>query len=349
MRTSRGAACLVLLLAGCAHKPAQTTWPVRDEDTVELDLTSGPQPDGWIRARWPLKEAHRGKEGWVDLQFMIDTSGKPYEIVVTDSTGSKAFEAAAIRSSNKWSFKPAVSSAGELVEAGYSMRLYFYHWEIAGVSRRFRRSYQQVSAAIADGDRARSEAALGQLLAENLYEDAFASLARYQFEAKWGTEAGQLSALRRAMETQPGPRFIPRSQFITMLQTLLNLQLRARDFAGALSTWEKLEYMKPDEESMAQLQPVIADAVALRKDQRAYSVPGEISAAASSWFYTLYKQRFQVVVSSGHVSEIKLRCDKKYVSFGFDPDLYYRIADQYGNCRLEVVGDSGTLFDLIQS
>jgi hypothetical protein len=43
-----------------------------------------------------------------------------------------------------------------------------------------------------------------------------------------------------------------------------------------------------------------------------------------------------------------LRCDRQYVSFAYDPALYYRI-DQHGNCRLQLIGEPGTRFELIQS
>ena len=51
---------------------------------------------------------------------------------------------------------------------------------------------------------------------------------------------------------------------------------------------------------------------------------------------------------SGHIAEIKLRCDKQYVFFPFDPEVN-RLANTAGACHLEVVGEAGSTFDLIQS
>lgn len=339
---------LVFALAACAHAPENNPPRELDENEVKLDLTSGPQSNGWKRALWPLREYYKQHEGWVDLHFMIDTNGKPYEAAVIDSTGNEAFEAAALRATKKWSFDPAMLN-GMPIEAGYHLRIYFTHWLAPGVRTQFARNYDETVGAIAAGDRSRAEAMLQQLNVENLREDAFAGVAKYKFEAKWGTEAGQICALRRAVATDPGPRSLPRTQFVTALQALLRLELRVKDFASALSTWDRLKRLEPEHADLTELQPLIDDVIVLGKDERAYSVTGEVAAKSSSWFYTLYKHRFQVVVASGHVSEIKLRCDRKYVSFGFDPTLYYRIADQYGNCGLELLGDPGTRFELIQS
>jgi TonB family protein len=339
---------LLFALAACAHAPENNAPRELDENEIKLEVTAGPQWKGWNGYMWPLSAASRNHEGWVDLHFMIDTSGKTYEIAVTDSTGDEAFRGAAIKAAEKWNFEPA-TYAGEPTEIGYHMRLYFAYSYGGSVRPHFARTYKEAVAAINDGDRTRAEATLQKLLVQNLYEDAMASFAKYQFEAKWGTEAGQMSALRRAVAMARWPRPRPRDLFVSALQSLLVLELRAKDFSNALLTWDTLKMLKPEQAQASGMQPTIDDVTTLRKDDRAYAIPGEIAAGASSWFYDLYKHRFQVVVANGHVSEIKLRCDRRYVSFGYDATLYYRIADQYGDCGLELIGEPGTQFQLIQS
>jgi TonB family protein len=348
MLKGRAAGLLLFGLAACAHAANDNEPRELDESEIKLDLTAGPQWKGLNGYMWPLSAEYRNREGWVDLHFMIDTSGKTYEIAVTDSTGDEAFRGAALKAAKKWHFEPA-TFAGEPTETGYHLRLYFAHTYDRSARPQLMRAYKAAVAAIDAGDRPRAEAALENLVVHNLYEDAFASFAKYQFEAKWGTEAGQISALRRALATARWPQTRPRDLFATATQALLMLELRAKDFSSALYSWDSLKALKPEQARASGLQPKIDDVIALRKDDRAYSVQGEIAANMSSWFYSLYKHRFQVVVASGRVSEIKLRCDRHYVSFGYDATLYYRIAEQYGDCGLELVGDPGTSFELIQS
>ena len=339
---------LLLTLGACVHAPQEDSPLVVDENTVKLDVTSGPRPPGSMRVMWPLKEAFQLREGWVDLNFMVDQRGKTYEVVVTDSAGSKAFEEAARKAARKWTFEPAML-AGEPTDSGYGLRVYFTHPFTHQAGPQFSHDYEQALAAIATGDRASAETVLAQVTVRNLYEDALLSLAKYQFEARWGTEAGQLESLRRAIGRDPGSGFLPRKQSIAALQALLPLELRAKDFASAMWTWQLLRWSTRDPANFAKWQTTIDDVHALRTDERAYAIPGEIPAESSSWFYPLYKRRFQVAVASGHVSELKLRCDRQYVSFGFDPNIYYRIADRSGGCRLELIGEPGTRFELIQS
>ncbi len=42
------------------------------------------------------------------------------------------------------------------------------------------------------------------------------------------------------------------------------------------------------------------------------------------------------------------RCQQRFVFFKFDPAIRYRVPPEYGNCGIEVVGDPGTQFELIQ-
>ena len=322
--------------------------PLRAQETVQPDLATGPQPNGPIPVTYPVREADRLQEGWVMLDFMIDPNGRTYEVVVVDSTGSKSFEAAAVKAAKRWTFEPA-RLQDKPIDTSYHFKLYFDHPYAQGVRKEFATEYETAVAAIAADQRTRSQASLARMVAQNLEEDAFASLAQYQFEAKWGTEAKQISALRRAIAEETTPRFLPSEQFAAALQALLPLELKTLDFAKAMATWDTLKKSKLAEASIASWQPKIDDATALRSDDRSYAVPGEIAAGSSSWFYSLYKRRFQVTVSSGHLSEVKLRCDRQYVSFSFDPTSSYRIADQYGNCRLELIGDAGTRFELTQS
>lgn len=54
-------------------------------------------------------------------------------------------------------------------------------------------------------------------------------------------------------------------------------------------------------------------------------------------------------MESGNVTEIKLRCQKQYLAFKFDPDLRYDIEGKNGNCSIEVLGSHDTRSGFVQS
>jgi hypothetical protein len=67
-----------------------------------------------------------------------------------------------------------------------------------------------------------------------------------------------------------------------------------------------------------------------------------------NWKGTLFRNGFSIVVSSGMVSEIKLRCAQQYLLFKYQPDVQYSIGTKKDHCGIEVIGDPGTAFDLVQ-
>jgi len=67
------------------------------------------------------------------------------------------------------------------------------------------------------------------------------------------------------------------------------------------------------------------------------------------WYLHLFKRHFRAVVSEGYIAQVKLRCDKGYVTFAFDPTLQYHVPDKDGDCSIELEGAPGTRFKLIQS
>ncbi len=53
-------------------------------------------------------------------------------------------------------------------------------------------------------------------------------------------------------------------------------------------------------------------------------------------------------ITEGRIAELKLRCRKSYVFFRYDPELEYSIPKDHMPCGLEVLGDPGTQFSIVQ-
>jgi TonB family protein len=315
---------------------------------LPVQVFKGPRPKDISLPLYPRRDAEERNEGWVLLNFMIDPKGKLYEVVVTDSTGNPAFERAALKAAEEWTFEPA-SIDGKPIDAGHNFTVTFKANAGKGASVDFVRGFRRLQDAANTRDRALADQELAQLRATNLYELAYLGLGKFGYYYNWGTEKQQIAALRQAIAADnSGARYLPKDLYAFALQGLLPLELRAKDFAAAMSTWKKLRDSKVDKTVLEKYQKAIADLETLRTDTRAYTLSGEID-RGSSWFFGLYKRSFRVVVTSGRVSEIKLRCDKQYVFFPFDPELKYEVADRFGACAIELVGEPRSTFEFIQS
>lgn len=320
--------------------------PATEAPATELELFQGPSSKELKHPRYPVGEVRDGSEGWVHLNFMVDPQGKAYEPVVVASSGNAMFEREAIRALEASTFNPA-SLKGEPVHAGANMKFTFVLRGDGGARDPFVQAYKKFNKAIGAGDKARAEDQLSRMHVTNLYEEAYKNLATYALNAKWGDETQQLGALRAAVAEEGRATYLPEKTFAAALRALLPLELNAQDFASFLRTWEKVQKNGADEALLATWRPTVEDVQKLRTDERSYRVRGRIE-TGTSWFYRLHKRRFQIAPRTGSLAEIKLRCDAQYVFFRFDPKMQYTTNDKYGLCTLEVVGDPGAEFDLVQ-
>lgn len=316
------------------------------QSPIAVDLYKGPKGIDLQGAPYPESERKSGAEGWVLVNLMIDPEGKPYEMAVADSTGNPVFEKAALAQVAKWRFEPATMN-GKPIDASSSVKLQFQLTGETGMRPAFAHLYKDVLKAVEAGDRESADSRLARLEALNLYEDAFRGIARYMYCRKWCTQSEQLEALRRAIAGERSPRYLPKDVFVSTLQGALSLEIRLQDYARALQTWETLSATGLDDATRAKWQKSIDEIQALRTNDQAYAVSGDFG-DRSSWFYQLLKRKFQVEVASGAIAEIKLRCDRQYVFFRFDPQLQYTISGSDQGCWMQMVGQPGTKFRLIQ-
>jgi TonB family protein len=289
-----------------------------------------------------------GTEGWGELGFMVDPQGKPFEITVIRSTGNKVFDDVATRAIAQSSFEPGTLD-GKPIESGFEMKYLFYNQQMrgnAGASPAFVRDYKALMSAIASGDRAAAEAALSRLKISNLYEDAYFGLATSVYAQKWGDEAQQLEGLRRAIAEEDAAHYLPKDMFQAALLTRMKLELKTHDYAEVMKTWKRLQKLGVDQDTQSRILPVIDQLRKLRSDDSQYEMAGQMP--EGSWFLHLFKRHFQVIVSDGFIEQVKLRCDKRYVYFNFDPKLEYQVANGDGNCSVEFDGARGTKFKLVQ-
>lgn len=125
----------------------------------------------------------------------------------------------------------------------------------------------------------------------------------------------------------------------------MKLELRTHRFGEAIITEKKLEEAGADAATVTELQAVIAQLDKVRTDDSSYEVTDEMT--DGTWVFYPLKRHFRAAVSrAGYISDVKLRCDKSYVFFAFDPTLNYEIHPKDGKCSMELEGAPGTHFVL---
>lgn len=328
-------------------------------DQIPIELYKEPSPKylevpecahngGRISDPVACKVLDSGMGGWAEVDFMVDPEGKPFEPTVTRSTGYKALDAMAIRAVEQSRFVPGTLN-GKPIESSFKVRYKVWQgpsWR-AGARSDFIKSYDALRHAVDADDRAAADAAIKRLVITNLYEDAYFGMASYFYATKWGDEVQQLEGLKRALsEEGNGMHFLPRDLFKSALQVTLRLQVQLHLYAEALDTCRTLQKAGLDEKTAAQTRSLMEQLDKIRTDGSSYVVSGELP--EGNWFLHLFKRHFQAEVSEGHIAQVKLRCQKHYVSFAFDAKLEYDVAGKDGDCWMELIGAPGTRFKLMQ-
>ena len=329
--------------AGSAPMPTASSPSV--EQPTATEVIQPPRIKHQVLPEYPHQEETKrnGGEGWVQLEFMVDPNGKPYEIAVTDSTGNKTLEQAAIDSLQQWTFEPG-SVNGKAVESSTEILFKFHNPNVIQISSpTFRAAFEQLMAAIQAGNRAAADSAMKALDIDTLYEDAYVGIAKYNYATKWGDEWQQLEGLRRATATGALPDAERRSLMLARLQ----LQLKLRLYAEALSDWDWLKKPGMGHSLEARIQPVMDRVEKIRTENGHYDI--QAAMPEGHWGLHLFKRHFHVAVTDGSISQVKLRCGTRFLSLDFDPNLQYDVSGKYGDCHLELLGTPGARFILTQS
>lgn len=338
-------------VAAAADTAAASDAPESFREPVDVEVYQGPSFRTFPRLDYPDRQRELGKEGWVQLNFMVDPNGNAYEISVVDSIGGAPFEQNAIRAVRNARFRPARQGSTP-VHAGFDMMLRYVTNPRRGAKPEFVRAYEALVSSIERDDRAAADEQLPKLEVSSIYEHVYKHLALYHYHRKWGTERQQYSDLQAALARaapDPGsdrPRYIDKKTYVSSLNSLLTLALKLNDLGRALSIWEDIQKLAPKEQ-VAAWRPTMDQVSRLRESGPPVHFEAEIE-KGNSWFDRLFRKNFEVVVLSGRVSEIKLRCEKKFIFFHYEPNVRYTVESQAGNCWVQVVGENGTKFGFVQ-
>ena len=352
MRTS--IAVLSLILGAGAHAEAATqrdasASPGADRE-IPLELYTAPMAADMSRPLYPANARHRDGEGWVNMQFMVDAEGKPYEVVITDATGHESLRAAAVRAIERSTFEPA-NLNGVPVDAGMRWKYTFMLEGMGPVDRATRTAHRNLTRAVRQGDKAKAEETMARIAERaakhNLREDAWLHLAKYGYYEKWGTRDEQLQALNRAVAYERSDTFLPDDLYRHAQLVRFRLLVQMNYFAEALDAFETLKELDPNERRLDALAPMVDEIRKVEQDDRAFVVDGRLD-DHGYWSHRLLKDHFSLRKIEGKVAELKLYCDTAFVFFPFDPQLDYRVAEGQGDCTLAVVGNAGTTFALAQ-
>lgn len=333
-----------------AATPPLTPTEIPAKEVVSIETFSPPVRLQATAPKYPQRQLKRGQEGWVQLNFMVDTQGTPYDITVIDSSNEGDFERHAIKAAEKWEYQPAEFD-GTAIDAGETMFVTFALQGQTGAGRTFVRRYRSITKLIEKKDRAGVDSELEKMsaMSRNLYEEAYFHLVQYNYHLNWGQDPQMMyDAISRASTMDQGRGFLPDDVLTSLLLTKLSLELAQNKLADARLTVVSLQKRKLDADQRSRLAGVTEDIDQVRQSAASFSVAGTIP-ESNRGTQLLLQNKFSVNYSSGDIAELRLHCDRGYVGFVYKPDVMFSVRDDWSDCRLILIGTPGTEYRLLQS
>jgi len=157
---------------------------------------------------YPRINQRKGQEGWVEVNFMVDPNGKPYDITVADSSQNPHFEKEAIRAVEKFSFEPAQLGATKM-DSGAAHRVTFelvdrHGKRNKGARRKFVTIFRKFEDAILNSDQTKAGTLLEKLEAAQVPVGPIYNVADMFTDPHF-----QARGLFEQIETPQGPLKIP--------------------------------------------------------------------------------------------------------------------------------------------
>lgn len=337
---------IIMLLTALMALPA-----LAQEDS-QSEIFEAPEVLDPAKPHYPSIEARRGSEGWVMINYMVDTNGEVFEPTIVSSAGSESFEKAALRAMKKTKFKPAQID-GRAVEGSGYFRFTFVMEDEPGASAPFMRSYEDLTTALKQDDKDEADRLLAELSGREFfrhYESSYLSFAKSRYAAKYGSAVEEMTHLRDALRYDNYDRadtpYFPEEFEKPIRKRLFVLEINNRRYADAMLSYEHMkeaygdDFVEPFDKSFAQMS-------ALAADEAVYGVPLSLDENGYAFFY-LHKSGFYLEAEQSTLQEIKVRCKAKYVFFAFEQDKQYQIPDSWQPCSIEILGQANEAFEIVQ-
>ena len=141
--------------------------------------------------------------------------------------------------------------------------------------------------------------------------------------------------------------YIPDKSIPGLLLNQLGLEVKQNYLRDALDTSVLLDQYTLSPRDLNYLEEIVSQIDQIKKGDGIVIVKGSIG-SDNSFYHLLLKSRFRFSEVSGDIAELRLRCEKGYVGFVYQEEIAFEVDDEAGECSLQVIGDPGTTFKLLE-
>jgi TonB family protein len=208
---------------------------------------------GKPKPEFPMTEYSNVREGWVMVGLVVSRGGLVTDVGVLDSSGSDAFDEAAIDALQHWRYTPGGKpNQTALVN-------FVYDDTIVLLSRRFMNLNQDVHNFIDEGDLDAAEALLTDMRNGpdlSVFELAYSYLTEGRIAGERGDSDRQLMLFRKAIWNDG--RWMARDNYLATLRAIVIMELDLQDYGSAIRDYDLLTKTSAGRKLGADLKEVVS-------------------------------------------------------------------------------------------
>jgi TonB family protein len=296
-------------------------------------------------------------EGWVQVGFVVAEDGSTRDIRIINNSEELSFDSAAINAVSKWKFEPATWNGKPVPEFRMRQRIVFIiESEKTAVSKKFKSRLKHAYAAIREGDLNRARELIDALERNKQYrlsEDCWIDTLEGDY---WKAIGNKQKALRHYKRAELlADDFTSAAAYKQLLRKVIYLNAELNRLASALHYHQILidfDPGLPDDDAVNELAQRIRQYI---ESDQPYVTRAEIKPPCSTCagveptlYHKLLRDRVTVTDVEGSLSELRFLCGTSYLSVAYVLDTVWDINKDWGECVLQVMGDPGTTFSVVE-
>ncbi len=335
----------IITLSASALSAADTSDLANKTEQLHLNTIVNAEAIERVPPKYPINAARDGKEGWVQLSFVVEPDGSTSNIIVEDSS-NEAFEKYALRSIKKWKYSPATKDGKPIQQCRNQVQLDFKLSNIPkGASKWFFRQYRSAMVFLEENKVTEAEEIAKKIEEKgrwNAYEDMYYSILTSLIAEKNTNPKAELAAIQKVLSYND---LQEETQYSSLAARAFSLAVELQEYGDARSIFTALKRHYPENERLAMLSPYYNQVTAYLKSDKPIIINAQIS-KRDFWSYQLERSAFIIDNVVGNLTNLEVRCDNHHSQFLVESGNKWQIPESWGSCSVYVFGDTNAKFTL---
>ena len=299
--------------------------------------------------------------GMVELVFMVDENGEVQEPAVVRAT-LLGWEERAIQAIRKFKFKPA--QIGDRKVA--SIARYNMEFDSSRIPNRlgfpnpmdapdgYMSLYNTFTKLLNKEEPNKRKAKhtlnkMRELALRTFFTGVHNELAQIRYYEIFGPKSAQIERIKHVLMFKDvewgGNNALDAEMLKTMRMILIQRQLENGQYADALMNYRN--WSKQDSDLKTTFAEAAAQIEDIQRSERVIARSIKITSRGQA-FLPLLKRSFSILPGDKKIDELKLRCEAKFLTLQYSPDATYQLPASFGECELQILGEPGDEFTVLQ-